>query len=262
MSRLEQALAGAGRAATAVHAADARALLVAGAGGALGTAVVEQALADARFARVAALVDHALVAAPRRLCGVRADALEAGVADTAVVVFDRARGRHGREDVFTRPPPQSLPALARVLRDAGVRRLVVTMPHAPAMLPQALRRGLASLDEAAVAALGFEQFVVVRSAQRPGEAGGRVPRLQRVADALLAQLHWMVPLREQPVRAEKVAALVLAIVRALPLAAPGTRIAPPELVWLAAQPGDVDALTRRWLVDGEVPRGPATRQRW
>lgn len=262
MSRLEQALAGAGRVAPARQDAAAQALLVAGAGGALGAAVVEQALADMRFTRVAALVEQPLTAAPSRLRGVRADTLEAGVADTAVVVFDRARGRHGRDDVFARAAPQALPGLARALHAAGVRRLVVTMPHAPAMLPQALRGALASLDEAAVAALGFEQFVVVRSAQRPGATGGGVPWLQRVADALLAQLHWMVPLREQPVRAEKVAALVLAIARALPQAAPGTRIAPPELVWQAAQPGDVDALARRWLADGEVPRGPAPRQRW
>jgi len=166
--------------------------------------------------------------------------------------------------VFARPEPQALPRLGAALHAAGARRLIVVLPHAPALLPQALKVGLASLDEQALAALGFEHLVFVRSAQRAGRAGADAvrPALQRVADALLAQLHWMVPLREQPVRADKVAAFVAALARALPEAAPGTRVAPPELVWQAAQPGDLDALVACWLADGTVPAARLPRQRW
>lgn len=253
------------RAPTTAAAAVPRRAIVAGAGGALGSAVLERLLADAGIADVAAVVDRPLAPSMRRLRGVPFATLLAGAAaaDTAVVVFDRERGRHGREDVFHRPVPQALPALAAALQRSGVRRLVVVLPHAPATLPQALKLGLASLGEQAVAALGFEHLVFVRSAQRPG--GGRdraVPWLQRVADGVLAQLHWMVPLREQAVRADKVAAFVAALLRALPAAAPGTRIVPPEVVWQAAQPGDVDALVGRWLADGRVPVAALPRQRW
>ncbi len=261
---LEQALQGALQRPPAP--AGVRRALVVGAGGALGTAVVERLLADGRFAQVAALVEQPLRAAPRRLVGVGvgADAVARTPCDTAIVVYDRPRGRHGREDVFSRPEPAALPALGHALHAAGVRRLVVVMPHAPTLLPQALKVGLASLDEQALAAAGFEHLVFVRSARRPGAApaGATVPWLQRVADGLLAQLHWMVPLRDQPVRAEKVAAFVVALARALPDAPPGTRVAPPELVWQAAQPGDVDALVARWLADGAVPLARLPRQRW
>lgn len=258
--RLEQALQGAWSRPTAA----ARRVIVVGAGGALGNAVVEHLLGGGAFAQIAALVEQPLHAAPRRLVGVRADDLASAQADTAIVVFDRQRGRHGREDVFVRPDPRALPALGRALHAAGVRRLVVVLPHAPALLPQALKAGLASLDEQALAAQGFEHLVIVRPAQRAGHTphGAAVPWLQRVADALLAQLHWMVPLREQPVRADSVAAFVVALAGALPDAAPGTRVAPPELVWQAAQPGDLGALVARWLADGTVPATKLPRQRW
>jgi hypothetical protein len=262
MALLEQAMRGALQRPPAPGGV--RRALVVGAGGALGTAVVERLLADGLFAQVAALVEQPLRAAPRRLAGVGAGALARAQCDTAIVVYDRPRGRHGREDVFARPEPAELPELGRALHAGGVRRLVVVLPHAPTLLPQALKVGLASLDEQALAAAGFEHLVFVRSARRPGAApaGAAVPWLQRVADGLLAQLHWMVPLRDQPVRAEKVAAFVAALARALPDAPPGTRVAPPELVWQAAQPGDIDALVARGLVDGTVPLARLPRQRW
>ena len=93
--------------------------------------------------------------------------------DTAVVVFDRARHANGREAAFGHPQPADLPALATQLRQVGVTSLVVVVPHAPGLLPQALKAGLATLDEGAVAALGFAHLVFMRSAQ-----AGPVRRLQ------------------------------------------------------------------------------------
>ena len=264
MTSFETALRGATHVARAAAPA-ARRAIVAGAGGALGSAVLERFLADAAFADVLAVVERTLARSTLRLHGLPIARLRAGDAagaDTAAIVFDRERGRHGREDVFHRPAPHDLPALARELHGAGVRHLVVVLPHAPALLPQALKLGLASLDEQAVAALGFEHVVFVRSAQRPGGAARASSWLQRVADGVLAQMHWMVPQREQPVRADRVAAFVAALARALPHASPGTRVVPPEVVWQAAQPGDLGALVARWLGDGELPAPRLPRQRW
>jgi len=221
--------------------------LLVGAAGSLGSAVLEHALGAYHYVQV--LVDGPVAAAMRGFVPVTSDALASGAlprADTAFIVFDRKRHAHGREDAFHRPQPDALPALARRLHDTGVRRLIVVLPHAPALLPEALKRGLASLDEHAVASLGFEQLLIVRSAQMLPSA--RSPsRLQRLADGVLAQLRWMVPQREQPVRPAKVAALVVQLAQALPQVHAGTRVVPPELVWEYAQAKDGAALLHAWL---------------
>ena len=232
-----------------------RRLLVAGGGGVLGAAGREQLLGGGHVAAVAVLVTQPLQAALRGLATLTLDALHdrsGGGEDTAVIVFDRARHANGREQAFLRPQPQDLPALAASLRERGVRRLVVVTPHAPASLPEALKQGLANLDEQAVVALGFEQFVIVRPAAASARAPAAHP-LQRVADWVLAQLQLMVPQRDRPVRAHKLAAFVAGLVRALPQAPPGTRVVPPELVWQAAQSADADALARDWLQGRPLP---------
>jgi uncharacterized protein YbjT (DUF2867 family) len=221
--------------------------IVVGAAGALGSAVLEQALAA--FERVRVLVDEPVTAAMRGFDPVPLSTLDAGVplhADTGFVVFDRERHAHGREAAFHRPQPDALPRLAHALHGAGVRRLIVVLPHAPALLPAALKHGLASLDEHAVAALGFEQLVIVRSAQSPATARA-ASWLQRVAHAMLAQLHWMVPQQEQPVRAQAVAAFVVELARQLPRARAGARVVPPELVWQAARRKDAREIVEQWL---------------
>jgi len=240
-----------------------RRLLVAGGAGALGAAVLEQLLAGGAYAAVAVLVTQPLQVALRGLATVPAgtlDELPAPGEDTAVVVFDRERHANGRERAFLRPQPHELPALARALRRRGVRRLVVVMPHAPASLPEAMKQGLANLDEQAVAALGFEQLVIVRPAQASSRAAAAHP-LQRVADWVLSQLQLMVPQRDKPVRAHKLAGFVAALVRALPQAPAGTRIVPPELVWQAAQVDDAGTLALDWLQGRVVPETPVRPMR-
>jgi hypothetical protein len=227
-----------------------RVAIVAGAAGALGSAVLERALACGAFESVRVLVDAPMSAAMRGVEPLARGALDAGPplnADTAIIVFDRERSAHGREDVFHRPSPDSLPALAKAMRHGGVRRLIVVLPHAPALLPEALKHGLASLDEHAVAALDFEHLVIVRSARKPPSPGPASSWPQRLAHGMLAQLHWMVPQREQPVRADKVAAFVAEIACQLPRARAGSRVAAPELVWQAAQTRDSAALVGQWL---------------
>ncbi|HUG24973.1 hypothetical protein [Piscinibacter sp.] len=234
-----------------LRTAAARRVLVAGGGGALGAAVLEQLLAGRAFGAVAVLVTQPLSAALSGLVPVRHEALlrpapGALGEGTAVVVFDRERHANGREQAFWRPDPAGLPALASALQRRGVRHLVVVMPHAPATLPQALKQGLASLDEQAVAALGFDHLVFVRSAQAHDTARS-ARALQRLADWVLAQLQLMIPQRDKPVRALKVAQFTAQLAAHLPLAPPGTRVVPPETVWEAAQSGDIATLARDWL---------------
>jgi hypothetical protein len=234
-------------------------VLVLGAGGTLGSALLAEALVAGRFQRVMAVVSRPLTSTIRGLHPLPAQTLQGtprplGI-DTAILVFERARHSNGRDDAFLQPEPADLLPLARALLAGGARRLLVVLPHAPALLPQALRHGLASLDEGAVAALGFEHLVFVRSAQAgAGQAGAGktvaglsvASRLQRFADWWMSQLAWMVPASEQPVRAVKLAALVVQLARRLPQSRPGTRVLPQDVLSQAALDGGDTALDD-WL---------------
>ena len=253
-------------------------LLIAGATGVLGAAVLQRLVGMQRHAHTHVL---ALTAMTDGLRGVSALVLPAGSAaawdpggrgapavapaladcaqwpaakaDCAVVLFDPPRLFHGRERALFTPTPELLPALAHWLRGCGVRTLAVVQPHAPASLPASLQRGLASLDEQAVAAAGFERLLIVRSPVKPGAA--RATSLpQRLAAWMLSTLHYMVPGSEQPVRAARVAEFVDQALQLLP---DGIWIAPPELVWQASQ-GDstaLRALLQRW-VQGDGAAAP------
>jgi hypothetical protein len=112
---------------------------------------------------------------------------------------------------------------------------------------------LANLDEHAVAALGFEHLVFVRTAQAGAQERISHPA-QRLAHWMLSQLQLMVPQRDRPVRAQKVAQFAAQLAALLPHSPPGTRVVPPETVWEAAQTDDIAALARDWL-SGRAP-GP------
>jgi hypothetical protein len=227
----------------------ARRMLVAGAAGALGAAVLEEVLARGGEAHVGVVVTQPLNVALRGLASVPHEALAtppAAPEDLAIVVFDRERHANGRDAAFLRPAPADLPALAARLRARGVRDLVVVLPHAPATLPEALKQGLASLDEHAVTALGFEHLVIVRSAHAPPRTRAAAAP-QRLADWVLSQLHFMIPQREKPVRPAKLAQFVAALAALLPHAPVGTRIVPPEVVWQAAQAQDVADCAAAWI---------------
>jgi hypothetical protein len=91
---------------------------------------------------------------------------------------------------------------------------------------------LVSLDEAAVAALGFSHLVLVRAAQ--SSAALRASNWpQRVANWWLAQLRFMVPSAQQALRPPDLARLVVQLAQRLPAAAPGTRVLSSEDLWQA-----------------------------
>jgi hypothetical protein len=223
-------------------------LLVAGAGGPLGRAVLEQALAGGRYAGVSVLTCAPLQSGLRGLCVLPHDAAATTpiAAETAVVAFDRGRDFHGRDAAYYLPDPAELPSLARRLREGGARTLVVMEPVAPSLLPLALQHGLATLDEHAVVACGFERLLFVRPTQ--AAAAIALPGApQRLARWMLSQLRYMIPAREQPVRADSVAAFVFEVLRQWPDAPAGTRVAAAPLVWQAAQAAGPEPVVRDWL---------------
>jgi hypothetical protein len=163
-------------------------------------------------------------------------------ADSGVILFDPPRLFHDRERALWTPVPEQLVDVARWMRAGGATTLAVVLPHVQGRLPEALKRGLAGLDEQAVAALGFERLLFIRSPQKPGARGKR-GFLDATAHWMLGVFRYMIPSSEQPVRAVKVAQFVAAALRHAP---PGIHVAAPELVWRAAQ-GDVEEAARDWL---------------
>ncbi|HYP81814.1 hypothetical protein [Variovorax sp.] len=226
-------------------------LLIAGATGALGNELVRRLAGRHRFEHTLVLVREPVQDGLRGLDSVRVppgfpddDAGLAQVrADVALVSFDPPRLYHDRERALWTPLPAQLPSLARRLREAGVRTLVVVQPHDQGRLPEALKRGLASLDEQAVASLGFERLVLVRTARKPG-AVVHASAAQRLAHWMISIARYMLPSSEQPVRAAGVAHFVDLALR---LAPPGTHVAAPECVWRAAQGGRMEQVVRDWL---------------
>lgn len=257
---LHQALRASAPSATRARADTASSTLLLGAAGPLGAAVLEELIAHRRSGRVHVATTDALRVALRGVHELRLDGSPvtwpAVPAERAVLVFDHARYSHGREDAFWLPDPQALMPVGRWLRDGGVHTLLVVMPHAPSSLPEALKQGLANLDEQALAMLGFEHLLIVRSAQRPAAVGGGGARLQRLAHWMLSQLQMMVPARERPVRPARVAALVRELLLQLPDAPAGTRVMRPETVWASAQADDVDHFVRAWLAPAATADGP------
>jgi hypothetical protein len=221
-------------------------LVVIGAGGALGNELLRRVLGLQLFGRVEILACEPITPGLRdvhvRLVHGEPAQWAAGASDAGVVLFDPPRLFHQRERALFAPSPSQLPELAAWLRASGATTLAVVLPHAPGRLPEAVKRGLASLDEQALAALGFERLLIVRSAQAPARV--RSPgMLAALARWMLGVTKYMIASSEQPVRAVKVAQFVTA---ALQLAPSGIHIAAPETVWRAAQ-GDARAVVREWL---------------
>jgi len=222
-------------------------LLIAGATGTLGNEVLRRLVGLQQFDRTQVLAREPITDGLRGVSTVLVGSDDPRdwppcAAHTGVILFDPPRLYHERERALWTPRPEQLPELAAWMRKSGVATLAVVLPHAQGRLPEALKRGLASLDEQAVAALGFDRILIIRSAGKPGSA--RPPGiLHSVAHWMLSVFKYMVPSSEQPVRAVKVAEFVA---MALALAPPGIHIAAPEVVWRAAQ-GDLRGTLRQWL---------------
>jgi hypothetical protein len=197
-------------------------LIVAGATGVLGSEVLHRLAGSGRYAHTQVLAKEPMTAGLASVSMVPAgggdceqwEALSVP-AQVGVVMFEPPRLYHDRERALWTPEPGQLPGLARWLRRCGVQTLVIVMPHAQGRLPDALQRGLANMDEQAVAAAGFERMLLVRSAQqlaRVRPAG----LLKKTAAWMLSTLSYMIPATEQPVRPVKLAEFVDAALQLLP----------------------------------------------
>jgi hypothetical protein len=228
--------------------------IVAGATGVLGGEVLRRLAGGGQFAQVDVMAREPIATALAcvGMLVVQGDDFDSWAplsppAQVGVVMFEPPRLYYDRERALWTPVPGQLPALARWLRRSGVQTLVVVMPHASGRLPDALKRGLANLDEHAVAAMGFERMLLVRSAQK-AVAVKHASFLKRTAAWMLSILGYMIPATEQPLRPSKLAEFVEAALRVLP---PGTHVASPELLWRAsqAQPkgGGMQGVVKAWL---------------
>jgi hypothetical protein len=210
-------------------------LLIAGATGALGNAVLRRLVGMQRHSHTQVLASLPLGQGMRHVSAHEVAGQVAqwprAAAEVAIVMFDPPRMFYHRERALCTPAPEQLAAVGAWLKTCGVHTLAVVLPHAQGTLPEALKRGLASLDEHALAALGFERLLIVRTAEKPLATSGQ-NALEKLAAWMLSIASFMVPSSERPVRATKVAELVDMALQQLPV---GTWVAAPELVWRAAQ---------------------------
>ncbi len=214
-------------------------LLVAGATGVLGNEVLRRLVGSGRYAHTEVLATEAMatslsgvgIALVDAIAPIEAWAARPLPAQTGLIMFEPPRLYYGRERTLWTPAPAQMPELARWLKRCGVQTLVVVVPHASGRLPDALKRGLADLDEHAVAAMGFERVLLVRSARKE-QAVPSKNFFEKTAAWMLSVLKFMIPAAEQPVRPAKLAEFVDTALAMLP---PGTHVAAPELLWQANQ---------------------------
>lgn len=237
-------------------------LLIAGATGALGSEVLRRLAGSGRFSHAEVLAREPMATGLAQVSITLAPegdpaawAVRPLQGATAVVMFEPPRLFYDRERALWTPSPEQLPALARWLRRCGAQTLVVVMPRAQGRLPDALKRGLANVDEHDIAALGFDRLLLVRSAQKPA-AQKSAGFLRATAAWMLSTLSYMIPQTEQPVRPSKLAEFVEAALCVLP---EGTHVAAPELLWQAGQSpshgrqGDMHSVVQAWLNTAGAP---------
>ena len=242
-------------------------VLIAGGTGVLGAEVLRRLAAGGRYAQTLVLAKEPMTAGARQvsiievagdpmqwpLLAEHSSAPELKVS-VGVVMFEPPRLHYQRERALWTPAPEQLLAVAQWLRRCGAHTLAVVVPHAQGSLPDAIKRGLANLDEQALAAIGFERLLLVRSAQKktnPPAAGF----LNKVAAWMLSTLSYMIPASEQPVRPGKLAEFIDLALHRLP---EGTHVASPELLWRAAHGHDAGQDTSQvlqaWLNGATQPK--------
>jgi hypothetical protein len=146
-------------------------LLIAGAGGVLGSEVTNHLLGTQAYKQTTVLCLEPFSTPIRGL-----QTLVVGpegpenipnfAADIGLVMFEPGRAFYDRERALWTPTPEQLLPIAKWMHRCGVGTLLVVLPHQPNRLPAALQRGLASLDEVAVSTLGIKRLVFIRSAKK------------------------------------------------------------------------------------------------
>ncbi|MDR7306817.1 hypothetical protein [Rhodoferax saidenbachensis] len=221
--------------------------LMAGAAGTLGTEVLRRLAGSHHYRQLRVLSQEDITPALDRVQMVTVvsddpSAWPLQPASVGVIVFDAPSLYNDRERALWTPQPAQLPALAAWMLRCGVHTLAVVVPHDQGRLPQALKAGLANLDEHAVATMGFERLLLVRPAAAP-QSPLHANVLEWLAHRMLSIFAYMVPSNEMPPRAADLAALVDVALREMP---PGVHIAPPELARRTSE-ATVQDVVRAWL---------------
>ena len=184
--------------------------LLLGAGGWLGAALLAQLLSSGGFSKVGAWATRALRSSHHSVLGVDIESLgDAWVGGTGFIVLERSGLTGARDAVFGAPQVEDLVRMAQQLHAAGLRRLVVVLPHLPGSLPDALRYGFVDGTEQALSMLGFEQLLLVRSSRDALALPEGTPWIERFAAAWWSQLRWMLPGEEKPLRSVALARVVV-----------------------------------------------------
>jgi uncharacterized protein YbjT (DUF2867 family) len=163
-------------------------LLLAGATGLVGSAVLEQALADPRVSRVTAPTRRTLRADPRLLNPlVDFDRLpeDAGwwTADAVVCALGTTIRKAGSQDAFRRVDHDHVVAIARLARSRGARSFALTSAIGADPSSRIFYNRVKGETEESVAACGYPSLTVVR----PGLIGG-VRRESRPAEYAARQV--------------------------------------------------------------------------
>ncbi len=225
-------------------------LLIAGATGALGNAVLRRLVGVHAYAHTQVLAREPVQQGMRQLslhvvAGEIARWPTHLRCDVAVIMFEPPRMFYERERALWTPTSEQLVALAKWLHTCGARTLAVVLPHAQGSLPESLKRSLANLDEQAIASIGFERLLILRSAEKSADVKS-VHLLEKLAHWMLSIFKFMIPAQEQPVRPTKIAEIVDALLQTAPH---GTSVLSPQEMWDLSQLGAQDVIqqiARRW----------------
>jgi hypothetical protein len=223
-------------------------LLIAGGGGALGSAVLARVCGSGLWRKLTVYTQGELQSSLGNLDTLAMDKLAPDVkADAGIIVFDHARNFHERERMLWMPAPDQLLMAAQLMYAQGVRSLAVVVPYLQASLPQALKIGLMSMDEQALNDVGFARLLIIR----PALASQKVHTthaLDAIAHWMLSQLRFMIPEQERPVRAIKLATFTEAALHAwLRSGKQGTKVVAPEVLWQAAAASNMSSFVQAWL---------------
>jgi hypothetical protein len=216
-----------------------RRLLVAGATGRLGEALLNEALARGGYDEVVALaeVDATMSLGLRGLALAPLHALpslEAVLIAQSVADAPDARSYHGRDAPFVQVESARMPSIAQAAAGAGARILVLVHPLPAWQQLSALHLGLAGDAELSIARLPFDSVTVLRPVASSGGASGGW--LQRVAHVYLSLQLLMMPRSLPTLTSTQVARVAIGLLRE---PARGVRVLG------AAQLGERSAVARR-----------------
>ncbi len=195
-----------------------RAVLVAGASGLVGAALLRRLLADADGPRVVAVVRRPLeLVSPRLVVRVadigRLDGVELPPAATAFCALGTTMAKAGSREAFRGVDLDTVVAFARAARRAGAPRFLAVSALGADSRSRVFYNRVKGEAEEALRAVGFEGLVLVRPSLLLGERSEARPA-ERAAGVVTRLVPWGLagPLsRWRPVPADAVAAALVAL---------------------------------------------------